>query len=96
VHTAESQSEFTLQFDLAGCAAAALTMHKWVAGWHTPEMQSEFTLHVAPTWPAVCASVVLLPLVIAPITQMAGMTIVTKSRRCRLAMPVDPILVCRP
>ena len=30
------------------------------------------------------------------ITQMGGMTIVTKSRRCRLAVPVDPILVCRP
>jgi Resolvase, N terminal domain len=69
---------------------------RWWARKSLPEMQSEFTLHVAPTLPAVCASEVLLPLVIAPITQMVGMTIVTKSRRCRLAMPVDPILVCRP
>jgi hypothetical protein len=26
-------------------------MHKWVAGWHTPEPQSEFALQLAPTVP---------------------------------------------
>jgi hypothetical protein len=70
----EPQSEFTSQLTLGGCAAAGLTMHKWVAGWHTPEVQSEFTLHLAPTLPGACPSAVLLPVVTAPITQTPEMT----------------------
>ena len=36
-----------------GFTAAALIMHKWVVGWHTPDMQSEFILQLAPTTPLI-------------------------------------------
>jgi hypothetical protein len=38
-----------LQLVLGGFPAAALTMHKWVSGWHTPDKQSELTRQLAPT-----------------------------------------------
>ena len=44
---ARPQLEFTSQLP-GGCAAAGLTMHKFVAEWHTSELQSESTLHLAP------------------------------------------------
>jgi len=71
-------------------------MHKWVAGWHTPEVQSEFTLHLAPTPPGTCANAVPLPLVIAPITQIPDMTVVMHNRHSRQAMPADEIVVSTP
>ena len=40
-----------LQLVLGGFPAAALIMHKWVAGWHTPDRQSELTRQLAPTGP---------------------------------------------
>jgi hypothetical protein len=91
LHRAELQAEFASQLVLGGCAAAALIMHKWVAGWHTPDLQSELILHLAPTLPATCASAVLLPLAPAPIAQIAAP--MTKTRNCRVAMPVDPMRV---
>src|ERR1700738_2096748 len=39
----ESQSEFMLQLVLGGFPAAAPTMHKWGAGWHTPDTPSALT-----------------------------------------------------
>src|ERR1700730_10523080 len=91
LHLAALQAEFASQLVLGGCAAAALIMHKWVAGWHTPDLQSELILHLAPTLPATCASAVLLPLAPAPIAQIAAP--MTKTRNCRVAMPVDPMKV---
>ena len=91
LHRAALQAEFASQLVLGGCAAAALIMHKWVAGWHTPDLQSELILHLAPTLPVPCASAVLLPLAPAPIAQIAAP--MTKTRNCRVAMPVDPMRV---
>jgi hypothetical protein len=79
-----------------GCAAAGLIMHKWVTGWHTFELQSEFTLHLEPTLPGACANATLLPVVTAPMTQMAEMAVVMQNRRFRLAMLAVAILVSTP
>ena len=52
-------------------------IHTWsyklaeVIGWHTPELQSGFTLHLEPTLPGACASAVLLSVVTAPMAQIA-------------------------
>src|ERR1700720_4610912 len=91
LHRAELQAEFASQLVPGGCAAAALIMHKWVAGWHTPDRQSELILHLAPTLPVPCASAVLLPVAPAPIAQIAAP--MTNTRHCRVGMPVDPMRV---
>jgi hypothetical protein len=96
MHTVGPEPGFAPSLSPADCTAAALIMHKRVAGWHTPDLQSEFTLHLAPTLPAACAMAGLMPLSVAPITQTPALIMPTKRRHCGLSMPVDPIIVSCP
>jgi hypothetical protein len=66
-------------------------MHKWVTGWHTPEVQSEFTLHLEPTLPGACAGAVPTPM-----AQVAEMTVVKHNRHFRWSMLGDGILISAP
>jgi hypothetical protein len=91
----EPPSEFIPGVGFGGSAAAGLIMHKWVTGWHTPDVQSEFTLHLEPTLPGACASTVL-QVVTAPVTQIAEMAVVKHDRHFRLAMLAGEILISMP
>jgi hypothetical protein len=96
MHTVGPEPGFAPLLSPADCTAAALIMHKRVAGWHTPDLQSEFALHLAPTLPVACARAGPVTPAAAPITQTAKPILPPTSRHCRLSMPVDPIIVSCP
>ena len=74
---ARPHSEFSSQPELGCPDEAALSMHNRVTGWHTPDLQSEFALHLAPTLRAACASAVSLIPNIAPAAEITAL--ITKS-----------------